>query len=83
MKRYIAEIGGKMFAAFEQSFLLLRDAIEAAIIVNHHGDRQTFLKSAFDGKATGEERPIAVPLIETAAEQAEREAASVSGMERS
>ncbi|MGB1147719.1 MAG: TRAP transporter small permease subunit [Alphaproteobacteria bacterium] len=32
---------------------------------------------------TGEERPIAVPLIETAAEQAEREAASVSGMERS
>ena len=31
---------------------------------------------------TGEERPIAIPVIETAAEQAEREAASVSGMER-
>lgn len=30
---------------------------------------------------TGEDRPIAIPVIETPAEQAEREAASVSGME--
>jgi len=30
--------------------------------------------------ATGERRPIAIPVIETPAEQAEREAASVSGM---
>lgn len=30
---------------------------------------------------TGEERPIAIPVIETPAEQAEREAAAVSGMD--
>jgi TRAP-type mannitol/chloroaromatic compound transport system permease small subunit len=30
---------------------------------------------------TGEDRPIAIPVIETPAKQAEREAASVSGME--
>ena len=42
-----------MLAGSKKPLLLLADAVEAAIIVNDHGNGQLFLKRCFDRKPAG------------------------------
>ena len=59
MERNVPKIGREMLAAREEPLLLLADAIEAAIIVDHHDDRQVFLKRRLDRKPARKKCAIA------------------------
>ena len=48
-----------MASLCKQPFLLLADTIKAAIVVDHHGDRQPFLKGRLDRQTPGQKRPVA------------------------
>ena len=59
VKGNIAKISGTMLAIFKQSFLLLRDAVKATIIVDDNGDRPVFLEGCLNRQPTRQKRSIA------------------------
>ena len=59
MERNIAKISGKVFAVCKQAFLLLRDTVQPAVVVDHDGDGQIVLKGGFNRQAARQKRAIA------------------------
>ena len=55
----VSEVGGEVFAISKQAFLLLRNAIKTAVVVNHHDDGQLLLERCLDRQAAGQKCPIA------------------------
>ena len=47
----VSEVGSKVLAIGKQAFLLLRNAIKSAVVVNHHDDGQLLLERGLNRQA--------------------------------
>ena len=59
VERDVAEVGRKVFAIGEQALLLLRDAVQPAVVVDHHHDGQGLLKGRLHGQAARQKGAVA------------------------
>ena len=58
VKRNVTKVGSEVLLIAEQSFLLLRDTIQTAIVIDYNNDRQVFLERSFDTQSTGQKSTI-------------------------
>ena len=59
VERDVAEVGRKVFAIGKQALLLLRDAVQPAVVVDHHHNGQRFLERGLDGQTPRQKGAVA------------------------